>query len=304
MIEFKRHKLTDKPEYERTLFSQPERGCEYSFANQYLWGRQQMAWIHGCAVFFAHFYGRSVYPYPVGDGDKKAALDAILRDAGERGIPCRITGMTEADREELERLFPGKFTVKTDRDGFDYVYAIDDLADLKGRKFQKKRNHVNRFRANHPEYEVVPLTVCNMAMAQHMVNEWYRVRMKEDPEGDYLLENIALARAFQNFEVLEMEGIMLMDQGKVLAVTMGSKLREDTFDIHFEKALEDVDGAYPVVNCEFARYLRLKYPEVKYLNREDDVGLEGLRKAKLSYNPHHMVEKYWAYVTEEIHENC
>ena len=301
MIEFKKHKIKDKEEYERTLFSQPERGCEYSFANQYLWGRQQIAWVHGCAVYFSHFYGRSVYPYPVGGGDKKAAIESIIHDSRMRGIPCRITGMTAADKEELEQWFPDRFTVKTDRNGFDYVYAIDDLADLKGRKFQKKRNHVNRFRAEHPEYQVVALNVCNLAMAQYMVNEWYRVRMKEDPEGDYLLENIALAKAFQNFAALGMEGILLVDDGKVLAVTMGSRLSNDTFDIHFEKALETVDGAYAAVNCEFARYLRLQHPDVKFLNREDDMGLEGLRKAKLSYNPHHLVEKYWACLTEDIH---
>lgn len=301
MIEFVKPKLLDKEAYEATLFSQPERGCEYSFANQYLWGRQQMAWVHGCTVYFSHFYGRSVYPYPVGDGDKKAAIESILHDSRMRGIPCRITNMTAADREELENWFPDQFTVKSDRNSFDYVYAIDDLADLRGRKFQKKRNHVNRFRAEHPNYEVIPLNSCNLPLAQHMVNEWYRVRMKEDPEGDYLLENIAMARAFQNFVPLGMEGILLVDGGQVLAVTMGSRLSMDTYDIHFEKALETVEGAYAAVNCEFARYLRLQHPDVKFLNREDDLGLEGLRKAKLSYNPHHLVEKHWAYLTEDIH---
>jgi hypothetical protein len=77
----------------------------------------------------------------------------------------------------------------------------------------------------------------------------------------------------------------------------------DTFDIHFEKAREDVDGAYAAVNCEFARYLRLKYPEIAYLDREDDLGLEGLRKAKLSYNPHHLVGKHWAYLNEDIRDD-
>ena len=82
-----------------------------------------------------------------------------------------------------------------------------------------------------------------------------------------------------------------------------SQLAEDTFDIHFEKARDDVSGAYNAINCQFARYLRLKYPEVAFMNREDDMGLEGLRNAKLSYRPHHMVEKYWAYVQEAIHED-
>ncbi len=301
MIDFQRLTLAQKDEYNRILMSCPERGCEYSFANLYLWGRQQAAFLHGCVAFFSHFRGRSVYPYPIGPGDRKAVIEAILEDARQRGIPCRITGMTNADREELESWFPEKFHLRTDRDGFDYVYAIDDLADLRGRKFQKKRNHFNRFRAEHPNYEVRELNACNIRMALGMVDDWYRIRMKEDPHGDYLLENIAMARAFRDYPGLNMEGILLLDGGKVLAVTMGSRLSKDTFDIHFEKAREDVDGAYTAVNCEFARYLRLKYPDVQYLDREDDLGLEGLRKAKLSYNPHHMIEKHWAYLVEDIY---
>lgn len=301
MIDFQRLTFSRKEEYEKILFACPPRGCEYSFANLLLWGRQLVAFRHGCVAFFSHFYGRSVYPYPIGNGDKRAVLEEILQDAKERGIPCRISGMTEADQAELEAWFPNQFHIRSSRDGFDYTYAIDDLADLKGRKYQKKRNHANRFRAEHPQYEVVPLTVCNMDMARHMINDWYVKRMKEDPEGDYFLENIALARACQNYAALGMDGIMLMDAGQVLAVTMGSWMGADTFDIHFEKAREDVDGAYTVVNQEFARYLRLKYPHIAYLDREDDMGLEGLRKAKLSYNPHHMVEKYKATLVEDLH---
>ena len=303
MINFHRPQLHEKEAYDSILFSCPPRGCEFSFANLTLWGRQNVAFIHDCVALFSHFYGKSVYPYPIGNGDKKAVIEEILHDAKMRGIPCRITGLTDADREELEALFSETFTFRPDRDSSDYVYAIDDLADLKGRKFQKKRNHVNRFRAEHPDFQVVPLTMCNMAMAQHMINDWYRIRMKEDPEGNYLLENIALSRACAKYDLLGMEGIMLMEGDRVLAVTMGSKMANDTFDIHFEKAREDVDGAYAAVNCEFARYLRLKYPEIAYLDREDDMGLEGLRKAKLSYNPHHMVNKYWAYLNEDIQDD-
>jgi len=303
MIPFHRLTLAQKEEYDMLLFSCPPRGCEYSFANLCLWGQQQAAFLHGCVAFFSHFHGRSVYPYPIGSGDKKTVIEELLRDAKERGIPCRITGMTNADREELEALFPGKFLFKTPRDTFDYVYAIDDLADLRGRKFQKKRNHFNRFRAEHPAYEVRELNPCNLHQALKMVDDWYRIRMKADPEGDYLLENIAMAKAFQNYKGLQMEGIALLDGGEVLAVTMGSRMSQDTFDIHFEKAREDVEGAYNVVNCEFARYLRLKYPEAAFLDREDDLGLEGLRKAKLSYNPHHMVEKHWAFLPEDLYGN-
>ena len=301
MIEFKRLKLSQKGAYDQILLACPGRSCEYSFANMYLWGRQETAFFPDCVGFFSHFHGKSIYPYPIGNGDRKAVLEAVIRDARERGIPCRISSMTKAEAEELEAWFPGRFLIRTDRDGFDYVYAIDDLADLKGRKFQKKRNHCNRFRTEHPEAVCVPLDGEHLGPARDMVDSWFRQRIAEDPHGEYLLEQVAINRAFQHFKALEMEGLMLLDGGEVLAVTLGSRLSRDTIDVHFEKAREDVEGAYAAINCEFARYLRNKHPEVKFLNREDDMGLEGLRKAKLSYQPHHFEEKYWACLMEDLH---
>lgn len=301
MIDFKRLKLSQKEDYVKILFSCAGRSCEYTFANMYLWGRQETAFFPDCVGFFSHFNGKSIYPYPIGAGDRRAVLERILADARERGIPCRITSMTKAEAEELEGWFPGKFLIRTNRDGFDYVYAIDDLADLKGRKFQKKRNHVNRFRSEHPEAVCVPLEPGNLEAAREMVVNWYCQRLAENPHGEYLLERIAIDRAFQHYKALGMEGLMLLDGGQVLAVTMASRLSRNTMDVHFEKAREDVDGAYAAINCEFARYLREKYPEVEYLNREDDMGLEGLRKAKLSYQPHHFEEKYWACLMEDLH---
>ena len=303
MIAFHRITLADKSAYETILHSIPARGCEYSFANLFMWGRQEIAFLHGCVVFFSHFYGRSLYPYPIGNGDKKAAIEAILADARDRGLPCRISGITSADREELESLFPGKFHIYSSRDSFDYVYSVDALADLRGKKLQKKRNHFNKFRSLYPNYQVRPLDCTTLPLAQHMVNDWYLARTKSDPEGNYLLENISMVRAFRHYNALTMDGIVLMDGDRVLAVTMGSRLNNTTFDIHFEKAREDVEGAYNAVNSEFARYLRLKYPELQFMNREDDLGIEGLRKAKLSYYPDHMVEKHFAYLTEEIYED-
>ena len=303
MIPFHRAHPENKAAYESILMNCPERGCEYSFANLFLWGRQEIAFIDGCVAFFSHFFGRTVYPYPIGTGDKQAVLEAIIADARERGIPCRITGMTEANRQELETLFPGRFSIRPARDSYDYVYTIDALADLKGKKLQKKRNHFNRFRTNRPDYRVEPICCGNLARVQHMVNDWYVSRRKADPDGDYLLESLAMAKAFRHYDELSMEGLVLLDGDEVLAVTMGSRLSPATFDIHFEKAREDTDGAYPAINCEFARYLRLKHPDVQYLNREDDIGLEGLRKAKLSYYPDHMVEKHKALLMEDIYED-
>ena len=303
LIDFHRITLEDKERYERCAFAEPERGCEFSFANVFMWARREIAFVGGCVAFFAHFNGRSVYPFPIGSGDKRAVVEAILEDARQRGIPCRITGMTGEDRQNLETWFPEIFAFRVARDSFDYVYERDALADLRGRKLQKKRNHFNRFRTEHPDYRVEPIGCANLARVQHMVNDWYLSRRQSDPLGDYLLESLAMAKAFRHYEALDMEGIALLEGDTVIAVTMGSRMADNTFDVHFEKAREQYAGAYNAVNCEFARHIRLKHPEVIFLNREDDMGLEGLRKAKLDYQPHHMVEKFWACLREDIYED-
>lgn len=299
MIDFQPVTVNDKQEYDRFLLDGVERGCEYSFANLYLWGRQRGAVVHDHLVLFSQFNRRSVYPYPVGAGDKKEVVDAIIDDAKQRGIPCRITGVNQKDMELLESLYPGQFRFHCDRDFYDYVYSIDDLADLKGRKYQRKRNHFNRFRVDFPYYTTEPLCPQNLEAVRQMVEQWYENRLQEDPQGDYYMERVALKKALDHYEALGMEGLVLLDGSQILAVTMGSRISPDTMDVHFEKARPGAEGAYAVINCEFARYIREKHPEIRYLNREDDMGLEGLRKAKLSYCPDHLVEKCWACLLED-----
>lgn len=299
MIDFQPVTPDKKQEYEKYLLDGKERGCEYSFANLYLWGRQKGAIVQDHLVLFSQYNRRSVYPFPAGKGDKKAVLEAIIHDAGVRGIPCRLTGLDDEDMALVEQLFPGKFRFHCDRDFYDYVYDINDLADLKGKKYQKKRNHCNRFRDTFPHCVAEPLSQSNFAAVEKLVEDWYEVRLREDPQGDYHMEHVALRKALNNFRVLDMEALVLMDGDTALALTMGSRLSRYTFDIHFEKARPEAEGAYAAINFEFARYLRSKYPELKFLDREDDLGLEGLRKAKLSYYPHHLREKCWACLLEE-----
>ena len=299
MIDFKPLTLEQKALCDSFLLNDVQRGCEYSFANLYLWGRQQTAIVKDHLVFFSQFNRRTVYPFPVGEGDIQAVLENIIADARERGIPCRITGLDQAQIELLESLFPGQFRFHCDRDSYDYVYDIHDLADLKGRKYQKKRNHYNRFRDIFPNYTVQPLTQDRIPAVLAMVEQWYVDKLQENPQGDYHMERAALKKALEHMEELGLDGVVILDGEEILAMTLGSPLSNDTFDIHFEKARAGAEGAYPVVNCEFARYLREKYPQVRYLNREDDLGLEGLRKAKLSYYPHHLVEKCWACLLED-----
>lgn len=298
MLEFIPLKPKDQGVFAPFMTYLSSRGCEYNFSNLFLWGRQKYVIHGGNLAFFCQYNRKSVYLFPVGQ-NVKPTVDAIICDARKRGIPCRLTSLTAADREKLEAWYPGQFYFYPDRDSFDYVYAIEDLAELKGKKLQRKRNHCNRFRLLHPGCSVQPITDENIAQVTAMLEQWYADRKAKDPSTSFYLEQTAINRALRNRKELGMEGIVLVDKGRVIAMTMASRLSEDTFDVHFEKAAEGFDGAYNVINQEFARYLRKKFPEVKWLNREDDMGLEGLRKAKLSYCPDHFVEKIWACLKEE-----
>ena len=298
MIPFAKLNLNQKEPLNRYLLKADKQSCEYSFANLFLWGRKKVAEQDGFLLLESQFDRKNVYIFPVGTGDLKTALDALIHDAQMRGICCCLAALTEEECRLVEQLYPGKFCFYCDRDSYDYVYAIDDLADLKGRKFQKKRNHLNRFRQEHPEAEILPLDERTRVAAFQLAEQWYHDHCAADPDHDHHLEHDALHRAFAFYPQLGMEGVVLMEKGKILAFAMGSRLNHDTFDIHFEKAL-DIDGAYAAINQGFASYLREKYPDVKWLNREDDMGIAGLRKAKLSYCPHHMVEKCWAELQEE-----
>ncbi len=302
MIDFKPIKVEDKERYQKYLLDGSDRSCEYSFVNLYLWGRQNATILHDHMVLFSQFNRKSVYPYPVGNGDKKPVLDAIIADAKERGISCRITSLSEEAKKTLETLYPGMFRFHCDRDGFDYVYAIDDLADLPGKKYQKKRNHCNRFRTDYPDYHVESLNDDNLPKIQQMLSDWYKAKEEENPGSDFFMEQVALNKALKHYQELDMDGLVLFDGDKVLGFTMGSQLSDDTFDIHFEKAWGDVNGAYAIINYEFARYIREKHPEIRFLDREDDMGIEGLRIAKERYFPHHMVEKCWAHLMEADYE--
>ena len=301
-IEFAPITVQDKALFDKYPSSANTRGCGLGFTNLYLWGRQRFAVLHGHIVLFSQFDRKTVYPYPLGDGDKKKVLDAIIGDAKARGILCRIIGLDESAKQTLETLYPDQFRFHTDEGSYDYVYAIDDLAELKGKKYHGKRNHLNRFCESYPNYTVQPVGENNIGKVKDFAERWYKARLAENPDADFHMEQVALGKALRDYRELELEGLVLLDGEDVLAFTLASRLSEDTFDVHFEKARSDVQGAYPAINYEFARYIREKYPDIRYLDREEDMGIEGLRKAKQSYHPHHLVKKYWASLVEKEYD--
>ena len=285
----------DRERIHSHLYFAKGHGCEYSFANLLFWGDQKVAWLENCPLIFSTFGKFKSYQLPIGCDRLPDAIAALRQDAGDRGIPFRLFGLTKQETLLLDALYPGQFRFSPVRDSFDYVYDISRLAELKGKKLQAKRNHCNRFAAQYPDYEIIPISLENLPLCEAFAEEWYRAHAHtgEDFEG----EKRALTRAFAWFTELKMEGILLKTADGIMGFSMGNRIREDTFDVNFEKALPQVNGAYPMVNREFARRIHAAYPTVQYLNREDDMGLEGLRRAKESYYPDILLEKF---VGEEI----
>ena len=300
MIDFRTPQPSDKAWVDALLAQADYRGCDYNFTNLFVWSRaygQEIAQVNGFLV--THLCGRMgcSYMYPAGSGDLAAAIDILAREADERRQPLRLVCLTTRQMEELDRLMPGRFAYEADRDGFDYLYDIDRLADLTGKKLHAKRNHINRFMDNNPSWVYEEITPQTLPECLEMDKEWYRrsmVREGAAEERDLGDEGIALRTAMDHYHALGLEGGLIRVYGEVVAFTMGDRLNSDTYDVHFEKAYGEFQGAYAMINREFARWVRAKHPNVRYLNREDDMGVEGLRKAKESYYPDRMVEKYAA----------
>ncbi len=300
MIEFHPPRLEDKPWVDRLLAQADYRGCDYNFTNLFVWSQaydQQIAQVGGFLVTrVCGRMGRS-YMYPAGAGDISTVIRALEDDAAGRGEPLRLVCLTPRQMAELEEFFPGEFTFTADRDGYDYLYEVDRLADLGGKKLHAKRNHINRFMENNPGWTYEEITPESLPECLEMDKEWYRRSLQREGEAeerDLGDEGVALRRAMEHYAALGLEGGLIRVHGEVVAFTMGDRLSSDTYDVHFEKAYGELQGAYAIINRSFARWVRERHPEIKYLNREDDMGVEGLRKAKGSYYPDLMVEKHTA----------
>ncbi len=300
MIDFHTPTLADKPWVDACLAQGEYRACEYNFTTLFTWAPGYCITIAKTGEFLTgrlRGHRGCAYLWPAGKGDLSAVLDELEQDAAERGEPFQLVCLTQAEADTLERLRPGQFEFVDDRDGHDYLYEVDKLADLAGRKLHGKRNHCKHFEEANPDWAYEVMTAASVDECMAMDAEWdrrSRIREGAGEEEDISNEKKALLLAFHNFEALGLEGGILRVEGQVVAFTMGDRLGSDAFDVHFEKAYSELQGAFAVINREFARHVREAHPEVKYLNREDDMGIEGLRRAKESYYPDLMVEKLMA----------
>lgn len=289
MIDWKEITLADKAAIEDKICASGCHGADYSFANLFIWRKAYKPLIAFCGDrLLVGMPQWSVYAYPKGDGDVKGSIELLLDEAHGRGEKLVIRGLTDKTLQEFLPLYGDRFEIEEDRDNADYIYSVEKLCELPGRHLSSKRNHIKHFERN-GEWELVPVTEDTEA-ARAFVDEFYRE--KNDPElAD---EAGAIEEMFNNYEALGFIGGLLCQKGEPVAFTAGTKLDNEVFDTHFEKALPGVEGAYTMINREFARLVHELFPEILYFNREEDMGIEGLRRAKESYHPDILLMKYFA----------
>lgn len=292
MTELHKVRLEDKEWIDKILADVPFFTCEYPFGNIFSYSAKmliEVAEVEGCLITKCTQGDSIMYCCPLGKGDMKKAVEFILSDAEKDGREFEMFGISPDSAEFLTEEFAGVFDISLSRDTFDYIYLGEDLINLSGKKYQPKRNHISFFmRNNNWSYERI--TAENIPECLEMSKVWLEGAL-EEYKADLEAELKIIERVFDNYEQLGYVGGLLRADGKVIAYTMGEKMTDEMFCVHIEKAFSDIRGAYPMINQQFVKNELSQY---KYINREDDTGAENLRKAKLSYYPAILAEKYEA----------
>lgn len=293
MLQFKDVELKDKEKANFYLKQKNYFLCAYCFTDIFIWQNAYKTKIafDDDFMYIKSGSGKNVYfTAPMGRGNLASALDKMAEVSHAEGAPLRIYALPVEIKEQMEALYPDKFIYKDGRDGADYIYSAESLMYLKGKKLHGKRNHINKFLSEYGDrwtYE---------DLTEENIKEFFSYQLKwcnDNPEN-FLGETCAVSLALKNFEALEIKGGLLRLDGNLIAVTLGSESFDDTFVVHIEKADSSIPGAYQMINQQFAQHNFEKY---RYIDREEDLGIEGLRKAKLSYYPESITENY---IAEEI----
>lgn len=297
MIQFKEVAITDREWISDLMRKTGCIGSEFTFSNLFNWSAAHTVRIGMAEGFLIVRSGKNNHRYmmPIGSGDITSALAAIEKEAKEHKEKTLIYGLNKETIENIERLLPGRYVFEPARDNFDYIYEREKLSLLPGKKYHGKRNHIARFKENNPDWNYERIDNRNIDEAIEMNLEWCRQRGCDQSEG-LQKESCAVMRGFKYYFDLGLLGGLIRVNGKVVAFTFGSPVCENTFVVHVEKAFLDIQGAYPVINQQFVKNELEAY---QYVNREDDVGDEGLRRAKESYRPAFMYERYCAVLKEE-----
>ncbi|MBA4393324.1 MAG: hypothetical protein C0407_07205 [Desulfobacca sp.] len=267
----------------------PPEISELTFTNLFIWRHyyQFQVTLHGgFLTLLAHPPETTPFFFPsLGEGDLQGWFLDCLGYVKEKGFPLRLARLPESYLKELSSL-PGLKAI-FDRNNSDYVYRTRNLIRLSGNKYHTLKNHINRFNKTY-SWEYLPLTPELIGECLNLQEEW--CRLKQCLESPSLQsEEQAIIEALKNIDLLNYKGAVIRIQGKVEAFTLGELLNPETVVIHIEKANPELTGLYTVIQQQFLEH---QWNDIPYVNREQDLGLEGLRKAKLSYQPEFMVNKY------------
>lgn len=298
-LDFKSVTLADRELLTSFIFPEDRRDANLSFASLCCWqflNCSSFVFVDDQLVLRFCFPGhKTVYTLPAGEKRGQKAVRRLAQQAKEEQLPLYLYGIVPDMHRQLEEIFPSVFEYREERDHFDYLYLRKDLAALRGKDYQMKRNRANKFRKTY-DYRYTPMTAEMVTDCLAMYDLWCRDRRCEE-DVSLATEKEALEYGLQHFRELQLTGGVLWVEGKVIAFTYGAPVNHDTFCIHAEKALAAYEGAYTVINQEFACRLPEEYT---YINREEDLGVEGLRTAKLSYRPVLLLEKGIAVCAEGL----
>ncbi len=293
MLQFRILQLSDRDWVQKALKASDFCGCEYSFANNLAWRRAANSQIAQYEGFYicASFDMTDDIPsfiFPAGEGDVRSVLRELAETVLSMGKPLRISGVTEKTLCQLREMFSGGFTAQAYPDGFDYIYETKNLIELAGKKYHKKRNHLMRFRREYENYCFSEMTPDDFDECIAMSARFYNEK-NGYTDSSSVAEQFAIHTYFTHFEELELCGGVLRVDGNLVGFSIGEPLCSDTFVTHIEKADTSYHGAYTALTQAFTEHFAKGF---RYINREEDLGIEGLRKAKQSYYPAFLLEKY------------
>ncbi|MBO5852877.1 MAG: DUF2156 domain-containing protein [Clostridia bacterium] len=259
-----------------------------NFISIYIWKAiyENKFYMDDKTLFFKSKSEDGGYVFSLPYGDMDYGMNIIFDYCKENGIRPNIWTSKGKRLDTFLTKYPN-YDIIPERDNFDYIYKREDLANLTGKKYHSKRNHISAFSKKYNwTYEALDQTNIDEFLA--FSEKWYFDRADAFDEG-LAAEQKALKKILYSKEEIKFKGALIRVDGKIVAVTLGSPINSNVFDIHFEKADAEYQTAYAVINREFA--LR-ELGDYEYINREDDLGIEGLRRAKLSYKPQILLEKY------------
>lgn len=287
-LNFKQVELEDKKQLDSYIKQQNSRNCSISFANMYLWQKHyQVEYsIVENMIVFKTIEENPSFSYPIGGSDVKKTIDTLMEYCKENKKEFNMYGVSEEQFSVIEQLYPSEFQIEYNRDDANYVYETEKLIHLSGKKYHGKKNHINKFMSLYEDWKYEDITDENIEECIQMAFDWRKENLCDENEMKSA-EFCVTLNALKKIKELDLIGGAIRVNGKIVAITVGEPLTSDTFVVHIEKAYADVPGAYTIINREFLAHNAVDYT---YVNREEDTGAEGLRKAKLSYKPIFMVE--------------